>query len=73
LEEFAMTQNVGLIDRVARVIIGLALIAFAAGLIFPATGWNWIGWIGVVPILTAVFSTCPAYSILGFSTRARHA
>lgn len=68
-----MTQNVGLVDRVARVIIGLALIAFVLRWIFPATGRNWIGWIGVVPILTAAFSTCPVYCILGFSTRACHA
>jgi sulfite exporter TauE/SafE len=63
-----MTTNVGTIDRVFRIIIGVALIAFALGYIMPATGWNWIGWIGIVPILTAVFGTCPAYTLLGLST-----
>ena len=63
-----MTTNVGTIDRILRVIAGVALIAFALGYIFPATGWNWIGWIGVIPILTAVFGTCPAYTMLGMST-----
>jgi Protein of unknown function (DUF2892) len=63
-----MSVNVGAIDRAIRVVIGLALIAFAIPLGFPDTGWNWIGWIGVVPILTAVAGTCPAYSLLGFST-----
>ncbi|MCX7324532.1 MAG: DUF2892 domain-containing protein [Hyphomicrobiales bacterium] len=63
-----MTTNVGTIDRVFRIIIGVALIAFALGSIMPATGWNWIGWIGIVPILTAVFGTCPAYTLLGLST-----
>lgn len=64
-----MTANVGTFDRIARVVIGIALIAFALGYIAPGTSWSWVGWIGVVPILTAVFSTCPAYSLLGFSTR----
>lgn len=64
-----MSANVGTFDRIARVVIGLALIAFALGYIASGTGWNWVGWIGVVPILTAVFGTCPAYSMLGCSTR----
>jgi hypothetical protein len=68
-EEKAMSVNVGTIDRVLRVVLGLALIAFAMQLVFPNTGWNWIGWIGVVPLITAVLGNCPAYSLLGFSTR----
>ena len=64
-----MSVNVGTIDRVLRVVIGLALIAFAIPLGFPQTGWNWIGWIGVVPIITAVVGNCPAYSVLGLSTK----
>ncbi len=64
-----MTANVGTFDRIARIIIGLALIAFALGLIAPGTGWNWIGWIGVMPILTALLGTCPAYSLFGMSTK----
>jgi hypothetical protein len=63
-----MTQNVGTIDRIARVLIGLALIAFAIPIGLPQTGWNWIGWIGVVPLLTGLFGTCPLYSLLGIST-----
>jgi hypothetical protein len=63
-----MTANVGMIDRVIRIAIGILLIAFALRLGFPETGWNWIGWIGVIPILTAIFGYCPAYSIVGLST-----
>jgi hypothetical protein len=66
--EHTMTANVGTIDRVIRIVIGVLLIAFALGLGFPDTGWNWLGWIGVVPILTAIFGYCPAYSIVGLST-----
>jgi len=60
--------NVGLIDRIARIVVGLVLIAYAIPLGFPDTGWNWVGWIGVVPLLTAVFGYCPAYALLGMST-----
>jgi sulfite exporter TauE/SafE len=64
-----MTINVGTLDRIARAVVGLALIAFALGYIAPGTSWSWIGWIGVVPILTALLGNCPAYSIFGWSTR----
>jgi len=64
-----MTANVGTFDRLARIIVGLALIAFALGYIAPGTSWSWVGWIGVVPILTALFGTCPAYSLFGMSTK----
>jgi hypothetical protein len=45
------------------------LIAFALGYIAPGTGWNWVGWIGLVPIVTALFGFCPAYRLFGMSTR----
>jgi hypothetical protein len=63
-----MTSNVGMIDRILRVVVGLALIAYAIPLGFTNTGWNWVGWIGVIPIMTAVFGICPAYSLFGIST-----
>jgi sulfite exporter TauE/SafE len=64
-----MIANVGTFDRLARVVVGIALIAFALGYIAPGTSWSWVGWIGVLPILTALFGTCPAYSVLGCSTK----
>jgi hypothetical protein len=63
-----MTLNVGLFDRIARILVGLALLAFALGLIWPNTGWNWLGWIGVLPLVTGVLGTCPAYTVFGLST-----
>ncbi|HZS63922.1 MAG TPA: DUF2892 domain-containing protein [Xanthobacteraceae bacterium] len=63
-----MTRNIGTTERVIRVVIGLVLIAFAMHWGFPDTSWNWIGWIGVVPIVTAVVGFCPLYSLLGIST-----
>jgi hypothetical protein len=35
----------------------------------PGTGWNWIGWIGVLPILIALIGNCPGCSVFGCSTR----
>jgi Protein of unknown function (DUF2892) len=61
------TTNVGTLDRGIRVLLGIGLIAFA---IFGAADitWKWAGWIGVVPIATAIFGTCPLYSLLGVSS-----
>jgi hypothetical protein len=63
-----MQKNVGTVDRALRVIIGLALIAYAIPLGLPETGWNWVGWIGVVPLLTAFVGSCPLYTLLGVRT-----
>ncbi len=58
--------NVGTIDRVLRVIVGLVLL----GLFFayPDAGWRYWALIGIVPLVTGLFSTCPAYSLIGVST-----
>jgi hypothetical protein len=60
-----MTRNVGSIDRLLRVVVGLALIASAVA------GWfsPW-GYVGVVPLLTAIVGFCPRTPFLG-STPAR--
>lgn len=62
-----MTTNEGTLDRVLRMIIGLALIAVALGLFGPAYTTAW-GWIGVVPLVTGIVGWCPAYSLLGVKT-----
>lgn len=63
-----MSKNIGQVDRAIRIVTGLALLAFALGVIFPNTGCNWLGWIGVVLILTAVVRFCPAYTLIGLKT-----
>lgn len=60
-----MSNNVGSVDRVVRVFIGLALLAFA---VYSVQPYAWLGYIGIVPILTAIFGTCPLYSMIGVST-----
>jgi hypothetical protein len=58
-----MKINVGGIDRILRIIAGLALIA----LTLTGTIGVW-GWIGVVPLATGLLKFCPIYSILGFNS-----
>jgi len=58
-----MKINVGTVDRVLRIVVGLALI----GLVASGNVGLW-GWIGVVPLLTGVFRFCPAYTLLGVNT-----
>ena len=58
-----MTANVGNLDRTLRIVGGIALIALAA----TGTIGIW-GYIGVVPLLTGLMRTCPAYSIFGINT-----
>ncbi len=50
-----MQQNVGGIDRILRLVAGIALIAWGV------TTSNWWGAIGIVPLFTALVSWCPAY------------
>ena len=58
--------NVGNLDRLVRLFLGLVLIAGAAtGLIGP---W---GYIGLVLMLTGVAAYCPFYALVGFSTTSR--
>jgi hypothetical protein len=63
-----MTANVGMVDRIVRVILGIVFIAYAIPVGFAATGWNWVGWIGVIPLVTGLLGNCPLYSLLGVST-----
>jgi hypothetical protein len=62
-----MTTNIGRIDRIIRLILGVALIALALGYIPGITQQFW-AWIGLIPLATAFVGTCPAYSILGTTT-----
>lgn len=58
-----MTCNVGDTERMARILVGLALVGYAL-----ATQSTW-AYIGLVPVFTGVFAFCPAYVPFGFSTR----
>lgn len=58
-----MNVNVGGIDRILRIVVGIVLIA----LTLAGTIGVW-GWIGVVPLATGLFRVCPAYSLIGVNT-----
>ncbi len=58
-----MKSNVGGIDRILRIVIGLALIALT--LTGAIGAW---GWIGLVPLATAALGFCPLYTVMGFSS-----
>jgi hypothetical protein len=58
-----MKQNVGNIDRAIRAIVGIGLISLV--FIGPQTVW---GWIGLIPLATAIIGWCPPYSLLGINT-----
>ena len=63
--EDVMNTNVGSIDRVVRVVLGLGLLS----VVFLLEGSvRWIGLIGLVPLLTGIFSFCPLYTVLGIRT-----
>jgi hypothetical protein len=57
-------NNTGKVDRIIRVVVGALLVGNVfTGLQTP------IGWIGLILIVTGLFGTCPAYSILGINTK----
>lgn len=58
-----MKANVGGLDKALRITAGVVLIALAA----TGTVGMW-GWIGIVPLLTGLFSVCQLYSLLGIKT-----
>jgi len=57
-----MKTNVGGIDRILRILAGVALVAWAA-----LGGPVW-AWIGVVPLATGLIKFCPIYPLLGLNT-----
>ncbi|MFN2349810.1 MAG: DUF2892 domain-containing protein [Thioalkalivibrio sp.] len=56
-------KNMGSADRAIRAIVGIVLIALV--FIGPQTPW---GWIGIIPLATALIGWCPAYSLIGMNT-----
>ena len=57
-----MVKNVGGVDRVLRIVVGLVLLSLVW--LVPT---NW-GWLGLIPLATGLFNFCPAYTLLGMNT-----
>lgn len=60
-----MTQNVGGIDRILRIVAGLAILSL---LVLLDGNARWWGLIGLVPLGTALLRWCPAYTLIGVNT-----
>jgi hypothetical protein len=57
-----MKINVGGIDKILRIVVGLALIAWA---LMGGPVWAWVG---VVLLATGAIGWCPAYNLIGVNT-----
>ena len=67
-------KNVGKMDRVLRVLIGIGLLLVVPlGLVGPRASWTLFGLAGLALLLTGVFRVCITYELLGISTAKRRA
>ena len=60
-----MNVNVGVVDKVVRIVVGAGLLSLILVLEGSA---RWFGLIGIVPLATGLFGYCPLYGLLGLST-----
>jgi len=58
-----LKANVGNTDRIIRFVLGAVIIV--VGFYFK----SWWGVVGVVPIVTGLLNYCPAYNLIGVSTK----
>jgi membrane-associated protease RseP (regulator of RpoE activity) len=58
-----MPINEGTLDRVVRVVVGVAIISLV--FVGPQTPWAWLG---LLPLLTGIVGFCPAYALFGIRT-----
>ena len=65
-----MENNVGFQDRTIRIAVGIALLALAV--FKPDWPFSWVGWIGIVPVVTGIWGWCPLYSLFGINTGRMH-
>ena len=61
-----MSRNESIIDRSIRVVVGLALLSLLV--VFGPSAW--VGWFGIIPLVTGLVGFCPLYKVLGFRTTA---
>ncbi len=60
-----MKPNVGGIDRILRIVVGLAIVASA--LVLPEGYRGWAA-VGLIPLATGLIGWCPAYLPFGLSS-----
>ena len=59
-------RNVGSLERIIRLVVGIA--AIVAFFMLPEASYRWWLLIGIIPLATGLMSSCPLYSIFGIST-----
>jgi hypothetical protein len=66
-------KNVGMIDRVIRIILGIILLyLFVVNMV--AAPWSYlVALIGLILLVTGIVGTCPLYSMLGMNTLGKKA
>lgn len=64
--QIMFTTNVGGIDRILRIVVGLALIA--GFFMNPEASYRWLYLLGIIPLATGLMRTCQLYSLLGLNT-----
>lgn len=60
-----MNKNISNLDKIIRIVLGIALLSLL--FILDGTAKYW-GLIGLIPILTALFGFCPLYALFGIKT-----
>ncbi|MBI5647824.1 MAG: DUF2892 domain-containing protein [Ignavibacteriae bacterium] len=60
-----MKTNIGSVDRIIRIVIGIALLSL---LFLLEGGARYFGLIGLIPLATSFIKSCPLYSVFGLST-----
>ena len=58
-----MQSNMGKTDKIIRLVVGVVVVG--AGIYYQ----NWLGAIGLIAIVTALMGWCPAYTLIGASTK----
>lgn len=58
-----MKTNIGNIERIIRIVVGVVLVGLAA-----TNTVGWWGWLGLIPLATGLVGWCPPYAILGINT-----
>ena len=61
-----LKKNVGGIDRILRIVVGLALIL--GFFLNPDASMRWLYLLGIIPLATGLMQSCVLYSILGINT-----
>lgn len=61
--EKILPTNEGTVDRVLRVVAGVAILSLV--FVGPQTPW---GWLGLIPLVTGIVGSCPVYTLLGLRT-----